>query len=132
LKPHPARFPAELPEFFIRMLTNEGDLVIDPFAGSCVTGEVCERLNRKWVCAELRKDYVEAARGRFAPAEGKESKRKRRSDRSQDFYRIARPSVIWDRLDQEPISDMGGRKSTVEEDNSSASSTEEGSDRNAA
>lgn len=44
LKQHPARYPSELPEFFIRMLTDKNDLVLDPFAGSCVTGEVCERL----------------------------------------------------------------------------------------
>ena len=35
-KPHPARYPAELPEYFIRMLTEPGDFVVDPFAGSCV------------------------------------------------------------------------------------------------
>src|SRR3989304_6871115 len=39
LSPHPARFPSEIPEYFIRMLTDPGDLVVDPFAGSCVTGE---------------------------------------------------------------------------------------------
>lgn len=44
VKPHPARYPADLPEFFIRMLTDRGDMVLDPFAGSCVTGEVAERL----------------------------------------------------------------------------------------
>lgn len=66
LKVHPARFPVELPEFFIRMLTDEDDLVIDPFAGSCVTGEISERLKRRWICAELRKDYIEGAVGRFA------------------------------------------------------------------
>ena len=33
LKTHPARFPLELPEFFVRMLTDEGDSVLDPFAG---------------------------------------------------------------------------------------------------
>ena len=37
-------FPADLPEYFIRMLTDPGDFVFDPFAGSCVTGEVAERL----------------------------------------------------------------------------------------
>ena len=52
-KPHPARFPADLPEYFIRMLTDPGDLVVDPFAGSCVTGEVSERLQREWECIEL-------------------------------------------------------------------------------
>ena len=35
--PHPARFPRGLPEFFIKFLTNDGDTVLDPFAGSCVT-----------------------------------------------------------------------------------------------
>ena len=64
-KPHPARYPAELPEYFIRMLTEPGDFVIDPFAGSCVTGEVCERIKRRWTCIELVHDYCEAALGRF-------------------------------------------------------------------
>jgi DNA modification methylase len=65
IKPHPARYPATLPEFFIRMLTDPGDLVIDPFAGSCVTGEVAERLGRRWICSELREDYVAGGLGRF-------------------------------------------------------------------
>ena len=43
IKEHPARFPSGLPGFFTRMLTDRGDTVFDPFAGSCVTGEVCER-----------------------------------------------------------------------------------------
>ena len=52
LSPHPARFPAGLPEYFIRLLTDEGDLVVDPLAGSCVTGEVSEVLQRRWICGE--------------------------------------------------------------------------------
>ncbi|MCS1408378.1 MAG: Modification methylase PvuII [Verrucomicrobia subdivision 3 bacterium] len=47
------------------MLTEPGDLVLDPFAGSCVTGEVCERTERQWTCIELVRDYCEAALGRF-------------------------------------------------------------------
>ena len=47
------------------MLTECGDLVLDPFAGSCVTGEVCERTGRRWTCIELLQDYCEAALGRF-------------------------------------------------------------------
>ena len=43
---HPARFPADLPEYFVRMLTDPGDIVVDPFGGSCVTGEVCQRLRK--------------------------------------------------------------------------------------
>ncbi len=41
---HPARFPPELPDFFIRFLTKPGQLVLDPFAGSNVTGQVAEGL----------------------------------------------------------------------------------------
>ena len=40
IKGHPARFPAKLPEFFIRMLTEPGDLVVDIFGGSNTTGQV--------------------------------------------------------------------------------------------
>jgi len=65
IKPHPARYPEELPEFFIRMLTDLGDLVVDPFAGSCTTGAVAERLGRRWVCYEIQEEYLRGAIGRF-------------------------------------------------------------------
>lgn len=65
IQPHPARFPAALPEYFIRMLTNPGDMVLDPFAGSCVTGEVAELLGRRWTCCEVEREYLEGAVGRF-------------------------------------------------------------------
>jgi site-specific DNA-methyltransferase (cytosine-N4-specific) len=64
---HPARFPAALPEYFVRMLTDAGGLVVDPFAGSCVTGAVAEVLERKWVCCELDEQYLEGAMARFTP-----------------------------------------------------------------
>ena len=62
---HPARFPAALPEYFIRMLTDRGDVVLDPFAGSCITGEVSEALGRKWIACELEEKYLKGALGRF-------------------------------------------------------------------
>lgn len=62
---HPARFPRQLPEFFIKLLTDEGDVVLDPFAGSNVTGEVAELLGRKWIAVELRQDYLDGSRFRF-------------------------------------------------------------------
>jgi DNA modification methylase len=65
LEIHPARFPAKLPEYFIRMLTDAGDTVLDPFAGSCVTGMVAENLKRKWICVELSESYLRGAVGRF-------------------------------------------------------------------
>lgn len=65
LKPHPARFPRELPEFFIKMLTDEGQIVFDPFAGSNVTGEAAERLARRWIGVEMNEGYVLASAFRF-------------------------------------------------------------------
>ncbi len=64
---HPARFPAQIPEYFIRFLTDPGDVVADPFAGSCVTGVVAENLSRQWVCCELSEEYLLGARARFEP-----------------------------------------------------------------
>ncbi len=62
---HPARFPALLPEYFIRMLTDPGDQVLDPFAGSCVTGMVAEALGRKWDCVEMNAGFLTGAEVRF-------------------------------------------------------------------
>jgi DNA modification methylase len=62
---HPARFPPGVPEFFIRFLTEPGQLVLDPFAGSNVTGHVAERLERRWLAVELSADYVAGSQLRF-------------------------------------------------------------------
>lgn len=64
-KIHPARFPAALPEFFIKLLTDEGDLVVDPFAGSNTLGSVAERLCRPWLAFELLEEYLESSKFRF-------------------------------------------------------------------
>jgi len=64
---HPARFPPQLPEYFIRFLTNKGDTVLDPFGGSCVTGAVAEALDRKWICCEMSEEYLNGALARFVP-----------------------------------------------------------------
>jgi DNA modification methylase len=68
---HPARYPPELPDFFIRFLTEAGQLVLDPFAGSNVTGQVAEELERKWISIEINADYVAGSRLRFANAVGR-------------------------------------------------------------
>lgn len=106
LKPHPARFPARLPEFFVRMLTDIGDLVLDPFAGSCVTGEVCERLQRKWNCCEIDASYIEGAMARFAPATSKPA-----TKNDAESYTIYSPSSRWNGADdeQDRLLDDGGR-----------------------
>ncbi|MDE0387338.1 MAG: site-specific DNA-methyltransferase [Rhodospirillales bacterium] len=94
-KPHPARYPAELPEYFIRMLTERGDLVIDPFAGSCVTGEVCERTGRRWTCIELLQDYCEAALGRFVRDPQETAKPVNNPEDPSHYYRVPRPGILW-------------------------------------
>lgn len=65
IRPHPARYPEELPTFLIKLLTEEGDLVFDPFGGSNVTGSAAERLRRKWITFEIVPEYLEASRFRF-------------------------------------------------------------------
>jgi DNA modification methylase len=65
VKSHPARFPAKLPEFFIRFLTEPGDLVLDIFAGSNTTGWVAECEGRKWLAFDERLDYLAASSFRF-------------------------------------------------------------------
>ena len=65
IKPHPARFPIQVPSFFIRFLTDPSDVVLDPFAGSNTTGEACDREHRKWIAMELNESYLEASRFRF-------------------------------------------------------------------
>jgi site-specific DNA-methyltransferase (cytosine-N4-specific) len=62
---HPARFPKGIPEFFIRFLTSPKQLVLDPFAGSNVTGHVAEALGRPWMSIEINPAYVEGSRLRF-------------------------------------------------------------------
>lgn len=64
-KVHPARFPSEIPRFFIEFLTSTGDLILDPFAGSNTTGQVAERLDRRWISFEINPDYVHQSRLRF-------------------------------------------------------------------
>jgi DNA modification methylase len=62
---HPARFPAALPEFFIKLLSDENDLILDPFAGSNTAGAVAERLSRRWIAVEIQSEYLEASVFRF-------------------------------------------------------------------
>ncbi len=62
---HPARFPAKLPEFFVRFLTDPGDIVIDIFGGSNTTGFVCEQEGRQWLTFEENRQYLAASVFRF-------------------------------------------------------------------
>ena len=71
IKGHPARFPSKLPEFFIKLLTDENDLVLDIFAGSNTTGWAAQQLNRKWLAFELNHQYLAASIFRFINKEAR-------------------------------------------------------------
>jgi site-specific DNA-methyltransferase (cytosine-N4-specific) len=65
IRAHPARFPRELPEFFVRFLTEPGDVVLDPFAGSNTTGAVAEDLERRWLSIDIDDQYLRGSIARF-------------------------------------------------------------------
>ena len=56
---HPAPFHPEIPEWFIQWLTDEGDVVLDPFMGSGSTALAAEKLKRKWLGFDLNPTYKE-------------------------------------------------------------------------
>jgi DNA modification methylase len=61
-KSHSAAFPEALPEWFIKLFTDEGDWVLDPFVGSGTTCTVASRMGRNSVGVELLQEYVELAK----------------------------------------------------------------------
>lgn len=65
LQLHPARMPIDLAKFFIKFLTEPGDIVLDPFGGSNTTGAAAEVLERYWISIEASQDYIKGSRGRF-------------------------------------------------------------------
>lgn len=66
---HPARFPRELPKFFIQFLTEPGDTVLDIFAGSNTTGQMAQQTGRKWLAFESEETYLDGSRYRFQDPE---------------------------------------------------------------
>lgn len=105
LEIHPARFPSQLPEYFIKFLTNPGDFVLDPFGGSCVTGMVAEQLNRNWTCIELNAGYLQGAISRFLNEDETTKKKPRESK-----YQIWAPCSIEVNESEEKVIEDGGLK----------------------
>jgi site-specific DNA-methyltransferase (cytosine-N4-specific) len=103
IKPHPARFPADVPEFFVRMLTEENDLVVDPFAGSCVTGQVCESLHRRFICCEMVEEYLRGAVHRFGQKQSTER-------RKVPAYSLNHPAALWNGIPKDALPVDGGRQ----------------------
>jgi hypothetical protein len=97
VKPHPARFPIGLPLFFIEFLTEAGDSICDPFAGSNTTGEAAEALSRRWVSCDLDSEgayantYVRTSALRFPGARLQPRYRKLPKPNWHSIARRARP-----------------------------------------
>lgn len=102
---HPARFPSGLPAFFIKMLTDPGDLVVDPFAGSCMTGAVADAMKRRWLCCELDPQYLDGAKGRFLAAVDNRPSRGREKP-----YEIYAPNIQLSGDEEFPLIADGGEK----------------------
>ena len=62
---HPCQMPEGVLERIIKVSSNEGDLVFDPFAGSGTTLAVAKRLKRRYLGVELSEDYADAVRVRL-------------------------------------------------------------------
>ena len=63
---HPAPFPVELPHRLINLYSYEGDVVLDPFAGSGSTAIAAIQNNRNYICYDIRQEYVDLAQSRIA------------------------------------------------------------------
>jgi DNA modification methylase len=68
-KKHSASFPRALPEWFIKLFTEENDYVLDPFVGSGTTCEIAQKLLRNSVGIELLEEYVDIAQKNIAARE---------------------------------------------------------------
>jgi site-specific DNA-methyltransferase (cytosine-N4-specific) len=96
------------------MLTDEGDVVADPFAGSCVTGEAADRLHRSWICCEIVEDYLKGALGRFqGPPAVRYAPPRQRVNQEDDFYRAYKPGLIRNGSEKDRLPPDGGEKRPV-------------------
>lgn len=102
-KPHPARFPSLLPDFFIRFLTDPGDVVLDIFAGSNTTGAAAESLGRKWIAFELERAYLATSVFRFVGELDEGTVRcLYKTLSAEDMKNVVVPQVVQHRLLEEP------------------------------
>lgn len=68
-KNHSATFPEELPEWFIKLFTKQGDIVLDPFMGSGTTNFVAKRMRRNSIGIEIMKEYYNMVRKEIEPTQ---------------------------------------------------------------
>lgn len=65
IKQHPAKMSLGLANFFIEFLTDPGDFILDPFAGSNTIGYCAEKLGRHWLSFDIKPEYGEQSKIRF-------------------------------------------------------------------
>lgn len=75
-KRHSAAFPESLPTWFIKLFSEAGDVVLDPFSGSGTTCVVAERLGRNYVGIEIKEDYCQIAAERLEAVRASETQPK--------------------------------------------------------
>ena len=64
-KNHSATFPLDLPTWFIKLFTREGDVVLDPFLGSGTTAVAASELRRHFIGIEINQEFCQTARDRI-------------------------------------------------------------------
>jgi DNA modification methylase len=94
VNPHPARFPRQLPEFAIGLCTEPGDVVLDPFAGSNMTGYIAEKMGRQWLAFEQTEEYLKGAGFRFAEPGTPEEVKEAASIGEDEEAAEAQPQVV--------------------------------------
>lgn len=94
IDPHPARFPRDLPEFFINLLTphppyedEAPPVVLDIFGGSNLSGRIAADLGRNWLAFEREEQYIQTSQLRFLTME---EVNKRQDDDQSDFDDFAK------------------------------------------
>ena len=91
-KGHSAAFPAALPLWFIKLFSNAGDIVLDPFVGSGTTIDAACSLGRRSIGIDVLNEYVEMSREKLQPVQGVllEEKASYKVDRVRDSVRRSR------------------------------------------
>jgi DNA modification methylase len=72
---HPAPFPVALPSEYIQAMTNDGDIVCEPFCGGGTTLIACEQLGRKCYAMELEPKYIDLIIARWENLTGQKAEK---------------------------------------------------------
>jgi site-specific DNA-methyltransferase (adenine-specific) len=92
-KNHSAAFPKALPEWFIKLFTEPGDWVLDPFAGSCTTNAVAQSLRRHSVGIDSKREYVTRANRYLAETNANTKPRSRNGVRGKSHSGISQVQI---------------------------------------